>query len=79
MVGASGWTCYWLSFVACAGVVVALVGDFLFISASVDVVEGGSWVGVCVRVCLDWDVEGALAAAQRDMRDAGVRLEADYG
>jgi nicotinamidase/pyrazinamidase len=47
--------------------------------SAVDAAKLGYSVRVLLGACRGIDVNGSLAAAQRDMRDAGVRLEAGFG
>ena len=58
---------------------VGLATDFCVNYSAVDAAKLGYSVRVLLGACRGIDVNGSLAAAQRDMRDAGVRLEADYG
>ena len=58
---------------------VGLATDFCVNYSAVDAAKLGYSVRVLLGACRGIDVNGSLAAAQRDMRDAGVRLEANFG
>lgn len=58
---------------------VGLATDFCVNYSAVDAAKLGYSVRVLLGACRGIDVNGSLAAAQRDMRDAGVRLEAKFG
>ena len=58
---------------------VGLATDFCVNYSAVDAAKLGYSVRVLLGACRGIDVNGSLAAAQRDMRDAGVRLEAGFG
>ena len=58
---------------------VGLATDFCVNYSAVDAAKLGYSVRVLLGACRGIDVNGSLVAAQRDMRDAGVRLEADFG